>query len=102
MSIPDASLIIPYMGKLLKGIKTEEQIDPVLHCQVFKLNCESQEYFEVQTEFQTAKVYYGGHLLCQVRWLPDGVEFLLSRETNSLVYMMRAVLITITELQEGT
>jgi len=100
MKKPDISKIEPHINKLLQGIQTEETIDPIAHAHVFEINCELQEYFVVQTTFQTNKVYYGNMLICQIRWLDDGVEFFPHRESFALVEMMAAVLLTIKELQE--
>ena len=98
---PELKQLHPYLERLLSnGVKTDDIIDPVTHCQCFKLNLEQQENYTVKTEISSCIVYYGEYSICQVRWLDDGVEFMPIRDCYPLLGMMAAVLHTINELKE--
>ena len=96
----DLTNIQMYLDKLLRGISTGD-IDPVVHCQVFKVNLEAQDNFTVQAKYTQAIVYYNTMIICDVNWIIDGVEFMVHRKGYPLLEMMRAILITINELKEG-
>ena len=99
---PHLAKLHPYLERLLSnGIQTDTDIDPVVHCECFKLNLEQQELYTVETELSSSIVKYGGFSICQVRWLDDGVEFLVNKDCYPLLGMMAAVLNTINELKEG-
>ena len=103
MNPPDITQLHPYLERLLfSGIQTETTIDPIVHCECFKMNLEQQqELYTVETALSSAVVKYGGYSICQVRWLDDGVEFMVHKDCYPLLGMMAAVLNTINELKEG-
>tara|TARA_B100000424_G_C22881186_1_gene468999 strand:- start:276 stop:587 length:312 start_codon:yes stop_codon:yes gene_type:complete len=102
MNPPDETNIHPYLDRLLaQGIKTEKPINPAAHCLVFALNLTMQEHYTVEADITTCTVKYGGYNICEVRWINDGVEFLVYRDCYPLLGMMAAILNTINELREG-
>ena len=99
---PELKELHPYLSRLLSnGIKTDGQIDPIVHNQVFKLNLEQEKNYTVSTHLSSCTIHYSTYPICQLRWLDDGVEFFPIRDCYPILGMMAAVLNTINELKEG-